>query len=258
MNVKTGLGIYKKAKPTHHHTQIIVTSEREFRERERERERESILLGFMAEESVAEIVEANPTAQDMDLDTSSDHPKVDNDNDNNNNNNNNDDEAADSSLSTKRPREGEEEKEEPQNEDNDNGDGVVLNKKQKVDEEEKSLEEERLEKLAGGGGEEQEQEQEKEEEEEKSGQASLGPKDFGSSVEMFDYFYKFLHFWPPNLNVNKVIQTFKFLFKFVFGWWESWFFCCFDFNSVVGSFGMIKKKLNWIESFRFFLINFGL
>ena len=206
MNVKTGLGIYKKAKPTHHHTQIIVTSKREFSERERESE--SILLGFMAEESVAEIVEANPTAQDMDLDTSSDHPKVDNDND---------DEAADSSLSTKRPREGEEEKEEPQNEDNDNGDGVVLNKKQKVDEEEKSLEEERLEKLAGGGGEEQEQEQEKEEEGEKSGQASLGPKDFGSSVEMFDYFYKFLHFWPPNLNVNKVIQTFKFLFKFVFG-----------------------------------------
>ena len=211
MNVKTGLGIYKKAKPTHHHTQIILTSKREFSERERERESESILLGFMAEESVAEIVEANPTAQDMDLDTSSDHPKVDNDNDNNNNN----DEAADSSLSTKRPREGEEEKEEPQNEDNDNGDGVVLNKKQKVDEEEKSLEEERLEKLAGGGGEEQEQE--KEEEGEKSGQASLGPKDFGSSVEMFDYFYKFLHFWPPNLNVNKVIQTFKFLFKFVFG-----------------------------------------
>ena len=211
MNVKTGLGIYKKAKPTHHHTQIIVTSKREFSERERE----SILLGFMAEESVAEIVEANPTAQDMDLDTSSDHPKVNNDNDNNNNN----DEAADSSLSTKRPREGEEEgeKEEPQNQDNDNGDGVVLNKKQKVEEEEKSLEEERLEKLAGGGGEEQEQEQEKEEEEEKSGQASLGPKDFGSSVEMFDYFYKFLHFWPPNLNVNKVIQTFKFLFKFVFG-----------------------------------------
>ena len=156
-------------------------------------------------ESVAEIVEANPTAQDMDLDTSSDHPKVDNENKNNN------DEAVDSSLSTKRPREeGEEggEKEEPQNQDNDNGDGVVLNKKQKVEEEEKSLEEERLEKVAAGGEEEREQEQEKEEEEENSGRASLGPKDFGSSVEMFDYFYKFLHFWPPNLNVNKVIQTF--------------------------------------------------
>ncbi|KAF3968038.1 hypothetical protein ACB098_04G107300 [Castanea mollissima] len=148
----------------------------------------------MAEESVAEIVEANPTAQDMDLDTSSDHPKVDN-----NNNNNNNDEAVDSSLSTKRPRE--EEEKEPQNQDNDNGDSVVLNKKQKVEEEEKSLEEERLEKLAG-----EEQEQEKEQEEENSGQASLGPKDFGSSVEMFDYFYKFLHFWPPNLNVNKYEQ----------------------------------------------------
>ncbi|KAK7860210.1 protein embryo defective 514, partial [Quercus suber] len=101
-----------------------------------------------------------------------------------------------------REKEEEKEKEEPQNQDNNNGDGVVLSKKQKVEEEEKSSEEERLEKLVGGGGEEQEQE--KEEEEEKSGQTSLGPKDFGSSVEMFDYFYKFLHFWPPNLNVNKV------------------------------------------------------
>ncbi|KAL0001035.1 hypothetical protein SO802_014816 [Lithocarpus litseifolius] len=124
----------------------------------------------MAEESAAEIVEANPTAQDMDLDTSSDHPKVDNDNKNNNNNDDDDDDEA------------------------------------KVEEEQKSLEEERLEKRAGGGGEEQEQEKEKEKEEENSGQASLGPKDFGSSVEMFDYFYKFLHFWPPNLNFNKYEQ----------------------------------------------------
>ncbi|XP_059643677.1 protein EMBRYO DEFECTIVE 514-like [Cornus florida] len=38
---------------------------------------------------------------------------------------------------------------------------------------------------------------------EELGRVSLGPKSFGSSVEMFDYFYKFLHYWPPNLNANK-------------------------------------------------------
>ncbi|XP_052176871.1 protein EMBRYO DEFECTIVE 514-like isoform X2 [Diospyros lotus] len=64
-------------------------------------------------------------------------------------------------------------------------------KKQKV---EKSSEEDRLEKLKG------------EEDKQKDGdssQVSLGPKCFGSSVEMFDYFYKFLHYWTPNVNVNK-------------------------------------------------------
>ncbi|XP_059643324.1 protein EMBRYO DEFECTIVE 514 [Cornus florida] len=63
-------------------------------------------------------------------------------------------------------------------------------KKQRVD---KSVEEQRLENLGGSepvGGEE-------------SGRVSLGPKSFGSSVEMFNYFFKFLRFWPPNLNVNK-------------------------------------------------------
>ncbi|PNT06277.2 hypothetical protein POPTR_013G022500v4 [Populus trichocarpa] len=72
----------------------------------------------------------------------------------------------------KRAREGEEE----ENED--------LLKKQKVDK----------------SGEEKE---EKKEEEEKSGPVSLGPKSFGSAVEMFDYFYNFLHQWPPNIKVNK-------------------------------------------------------
>ncbi|KAG6751618.1 hypothetical protein POTOM_043815 [Populus tomentosa] len=32
---------------------------------------------------------------------------------------------------------------------------------------------------------------------------SLGPKSFRSAVEMFDYFYNFLHQWPPNIKVNK-------------------------------------------------------
>ncbi|GMN45625.1 hypothetical protein TIFTF001_014818 [Ficus carica] len=68
-------------------------------------------------------------------------------------------------------------------------DGV--SKKQKV-EDEKSVEEERLEKKLG--------------DEEQPGRGILGPKSFGSSVEMFDYFYKFLHYWPPNLNVNMYEQ----------------------------------------------------
>ena len=62
-------------------------------------------------------------------------------------------------------------------------------KKQKT---EKSAEEERFEKLDGG---------------EESDRVGLGPKNFGSSVEIFDYFYKLLHYWPPNLNVNKVIYA---------------------------------------------------
>ncbi|KAJ6762753.1 PROTEIN EMBRYO DEFECTIVE 514 [Salix purpurea] len=83
----------------------------------------------------------------------------------------------------KRAREGEEE---DGNED--------LSKKQKVD---KSVEEERLEKL------EEEGKGEKKEEEERSGPVSLGPKTFGSAVEMLDYFYNILNQWPPNLKVNK-------------------------------------------------------
>ncbi|CAM9001305.1 unnamed protein product [Rhodiola kirilowii] len=64
-----------------------------------------------------------------------------------------------------------------------------VEKKQKV---EKSVEEERLEKsdeVVDLGN--------------KVDEVKLGAKTFGSSVEMFDYFYKFLHFWPPNLNINK-------------------------------------------------------
>lgn len=45
----------------------------------------------------------------------------------------------------------------------------------------------------------------KTEEEKKSVEVVIGPKTFGTSVEMFDYFYKLLHSWTPNLNVNKVM-----------------------------------------------------
>ncbi|OIV97096.1 hypothetical protein TanjilG_15797 [Lupinus angustifolius] len=70
-------------------------------------------------------------------------------------------------------------------------DGV--SKKLKVDEE-KSVEEERLEKLETEG---------EGEEKEASAPVKLGFKEFGSSVEIFDYFYKFLHAWPLYVNVNK-------------------------------------------------------
>ncbi|CAI9753857.1 unnamed protein product [Fraxinus pennsylvanica] len=36
-----------------------------------------------------------------------------------------------------------------------------------------------------------------------SGAVSAGPKTFYSSEDMFEYFYKILHFWTPNLNINK-------------------------------------------------------
>ena len=107
----------------------------------------------------------------------------------------------------KRAREGEEE------------DNEDVEKKQKVD---KSVEEERLEKLEGEGtgeGEEKKEEErpdklegegtgegEEKKEKENSGPVRLGLKSFGSAVEMFDYFYNFLRYWPPNLNVNKYEQ----------------------------------------------------
>ncbi|KAJ6799325.1 protein DCL, chloroplastic-like [Iris pallida] len=46
-------------------------------------------------------------------------------------------------------------------------------------------------------------EEKDEEEKEVAVSEKLGPKSFGSGEEMFNYFFKFLHFWPPNVNVNK-------------------------------------------------------
>ncbi|XP_019199955.1 PREDICTED: protein DCL, chloroplastic-like [Ipomoea nil] len=85
----------------------------------------------------------------------------------------------------KRPRE---EGGEPEN--GDNGDA---SKKVRVD---KSVEEQRLEILEGsqvGEG----------KKDDKSGPVTLGPKSFGSSVEMFEYCYKLLHHWAPNLDINE-------------------------------------------------------
>ncbi|KAL5079370.1 hypothetical protein RYX36_007791 [Vicia faba] len=45
------------------------------------------------------------------------------------------------------------------------------------------------------------------EEKEASVAVKLGPKTFGSSVEIFHYVHKFLNVWPHNLNVNKYEHT---------------------------------------------------
>ncbi|CAN4099380.1 unnamed protein product [Withania somnifera] len=118
-----------------------------------------------AVEAVIEAEKEDSSAQDMDIEA----------------------QAADHTAEnggSKRPRE--EEKNKPDYED-------VAKKLLKID---KSVEEDRLENLDGS---------KKVNEEKKvgSGPVSVGPKNFGSSVEMFDYFYKLLHSWSPNLNLNK-------------------------------------------------------
>lgn len=51
-------------------------------------------------------------------------------------------------------------------------------------------------------GEGEEEEGEKEEE---IKEVKLGPKVFTSSENMFDYFFKLLHNWGPNVDINQVI-----------------------------------------------------
>ncbi|RDX72624.1 Protein EMBRYO DEFECTIVE 514, partial [Mucuna pruriens] len=135
----------------------------------------------MAEETAPEVVDPNTAVAAVDMDVESV-------------------EAGDNGQ--KRARE----EEEPQDDD--------VSKKQKVDEE-KSVEEQRLEKLDDQevkeekGKEEKEEKEaeagkeEKEEEKEATVSVNLGHKSFGSSSEMFHYFYNFLHTWPQYLNVNK-------------------------------------------------------
>ncbi|XP_049409831.1 protein EMBRYO DEFECTIVE 514-like [Solanum stenotomum] len=116
-----------------------------------------------AVEAVVEAEKEDTSAQDMDVEALA----VDDTEDNG---------------GSKRPRE---EENEPENED--------ATKKLKID---KSVEEERFENLDGSKTVD-------EEKKDGSGPVSVGPKNFGSSVEMFDYFYKLLHSWSPNLNLNK-------------------------------------------------------
>lgn len=137
----------------------------------------------MAEENVPELPEANLAAQDMDLETIGPDQDKGEEEDNGVHL-----AATNGNANSKRVREDGAEEEEEEAEDG-------VSKKQRVD---KSVEEERLEELGKEG-----------EGDKAACRVSLGPKHFESSVEMFDYFYKFLHYWPPNLNVNKVIRFFK-------------------------------------------------
>lgn len=108
----------------------------------------------------------------------------------------------------KRPREEEES--------HDNDVGL---KKHKVDEE-KSVEEQRLEK----SGEEEKKEGEEEKKKEADDPVKLGPKSFANSLDMFHYFYNFLHAWPHHLNINKVF--FFYFYKFRFDCWLIEFVIC--------------------------------
>lgn len=116
-----------------------------------------------AVEAVVEAEKVDTSAQDMDVEAQATDDRSEN-------------------GGSKRPRE---EDNEPENED--------ATKKLKVD---KSVEEERLENLDGSKTVDDEKK-------DGSGPVTVGPKNFGSSVEMFDYFYKLLHSWSPNLNLNK-------------------------------------------------------
>ncbi|KAI5330064.1 hypothetical protein L3X38_029461 [Prunus dulcis] len=122
----------------------------------------------MAEKTVSELAETNSetaaAAEDMELEASEPAPAEKPDEGTNG--------EAEANAKRLRDEEGSE------------GNDAVA-KKTKV---EKSPEEERLEKLGEG---------------KESGRVSLGPKSFGSSVEMFDYFYRLLHYWPTDLSVNK-------------------------------------------------------
>ncbi|XWS60540.1 hypothetical protein CRYUN_Cryun07bG0044400 [Craigia yunnanensis] len=121
----------------------------------------------MAEkEASAEPTETNPTTEDMNLETiGSPDQNPDDGGDANGVTN------GDSNSKRGREEDGEESNE--------------VSKKQKAD---KSVEEERLEKKSGSS---------------ESGRVRLGPKEFGSSVEMFDYFFNLLRYWPTQFNINK-------------------------------------------------------
>lgn len=79
----------------------------------------------------------------------------------------------------------------------------TVSKKLKPD---KSVEEKRLEELKDEGGNIGEEEKDEAEQgKEPFDAVILGPKTFKSSVDMFDYFFKLLHYWQPNIDINEVI-----------------------------------------------------
>ncbi|XP_077251536.1 EMB514 (DUF3223) [Tasmannia lanceolata] len=105
-------------------------------------------------------------------------------------------ENGESEPSSKRSREEQDEAEEGEKDES---------KKAKTEKsvEEKRLEEMEVNKEKGDLEKEEEEGKEGDREEKEVVEIHVGPKVFGSSVEMFEYFYKFLHFWPNNVDVNK-------------------------------------------------------
>lgn len=89
-------------------------------------------------------------------------------------------------------------------------------KKAKI-EDAKSVEEQK-----NGVEEEEEQKSGIEEDGKESGTATVGPKTFDSSVQMFDYFFKLLHNWSPNLNLNKVTGCYTVFSNLLKGWFSKY------------------------------------
>lgn len=108
--------------------------------------------------------------------------------------------SSNTDVATKREREDEETADE-------NG---AVSKKQKLNDE-KSVEETRMEKLQENSGEVEEEKKE----EKIVDPVKIGPKTFGSSLEMFNYFYKLLHSWPLFLDLNKVSYILCIFFIFL-------------------------------------------
>ena len=97
-------------------------------------------------------------------------------------------------------------------------------KKPKVGEEAKEAEEAgegKADETEEGKAEEAEEGKTEEANEEKAVEADgkpvkLGPKEFASAVEMFDYFFALLHSWTPQLEFNKVRRLIILVAKKIF------------------------------------------
>ncbi|KAF9626177.1 hypothetical protein IFM89_031304 [Coptis chinensis] len=78
---------------------------------------------------------------------------------------------------------------------------ITLVEEETSEAQKRAREEVEEEEVNGKEGENDAKKQKVEEEGEK--EVSLGPKKFASSVEMFNYFFKFVHYWPMNFDINK-------------------------------------------------------
>lgn len=77
-------------------------------------------------------------------------------------------------------------------------------KKPKLEEETKEVEEASSEEKAEETAEGKTEEANEKTVEAERKPVKLGPKEFSSAVEMFDYFFGLLHYWTPQIEFNKV------------------------------------------------------